>query len=268
MRETTMRKLNAFTLVELLVVISIITILAGLLLPALSMAIDSAKAVACVNNQKQLALGLGMYADDWNDNIVRNWQPPTWGDVLWPPFLSGKQGPASGTPRTDANGPVYIEKGPIYMCPKGPRFSSYSKNVGGGGWMAEVGYGMYQPSNEVYNYKDASYWSFRKTYKPQGNQRPYIYTYKLTAVKSPATLILMADTVTGSTAARAGAPSSTFAPSYESKYNARIHLVHGGQANCLFFDSHVKTMSMVDINKTDSHPTQFWLEDGVAGFSF
>jgi prepilin-type N-terminal cleavage/methylation domain-containing protein/prepilin-type processing-associated H-X9-DG protein len=56
---------RAFTLLELLVVITIIAILAALLLPVLSRAKASAKSTACKNNLRQLAIGMGLYVDEF-----------------------------------------------------------------------------------------------------------------------------------------------------------------------------------------------------------
>jgi prepilin-type N-terminal cleavage/methylation domain-containing protein/prepilin-type processing-associated H-X9-DG protein len=83
-----MRRTTAFTLIELLVVIAIISILAAILFPVFAKVREKARQTACTSNEKQLALGVLMYAQD-NDEVL----PPVAvkdiaaNVILWPVML-------------------------------------------------------------------------------------------------------------------------------------------------------------------------------------
>src|ERR1039458_9754668 len=63
---------GAFTLVELLVVVAIIGILAGMLLPALAANKAKARGMVCQNNNKHLVTAWLMYADDYSQFLPFN----------------------------------------------------------------------------------------------------------------------------------------------------------------------------------------------------
>jgi prepilin-type N-terminal cleavage/methylation domain-containing protein/prepilin-type processing-associated H-X9-DG protein len=66
-----MKARNAFTLVELLVVIAIIGLLLAITLPAVMKSRESANATSCMNNLRQIGLGVTMFADVHNGDFPR-----------------------------------------------------------------------------------------------------------------------------------------------------------------------------------------------------
>src|SRR5258708_456532 len=130
---------RAFTLVELLVVMGIIAVLAGLLLPALSKAKKKARNIVCVSQLRQLGTAARLYAED-------NTATLPYAEVL-PTMPSNPQNPL---PRIcDALGRYVGKDGttgstPAFKCPEDnvERFtqegSSYEWNTDLNGWRLDT----------------------------------------------------------------------------------------------------------------------------------
>ena len=104
------RRSHGFTLIELLVVIAIIAVLIALLLPAVQAAREAARRAQCVNNMKQIGLGMHNYSRRTNDSLPprlasgpsSQWRATALGWDLWRP-MSRCSATSSNRPLQAAN---------------------------------------------------------------------------------------------------------------------------------------------------------------------
>ncbi|MEI8247509.1 MAG: H-X9-DG-CTERM domain-containing protein [Lentisphaerota bacterium] len=110
-----MKKLNKFTLVELLIVIAIIAILASLLLPALNKARVRARTLNCLSNLKTCAAVTIMYADSHGGNIIASWPRTVKGENVnsWVDWMEVSGDIAPGGAKY-VSCPTNLQKAPQY----------------------------------------------------------------------------------------------------------------------------------------------------------
>lgn len=137
------RKAPAFSLLELLVVMAVITVLAGMFLPAIGRAGAGARAIECVSNLRQLQVAWQIYVDEYRGVLPLNLASETSG--VW------RSSPDSWTGDSHAprdTGPDHLQNGSlwragalrsagVFRCPddrsrsmaaRVPRTRSYSMN--------------------------------------------------------------------------------------------------------------------------------------------
>jgi prepilin-type N-terminal cleavage/methylation domain-containing protein/prepilin-type processing-associated H-X9-DG protein len=138
-------KHKAFTLIELLVVIAIIAILAAILFPVFAQAKEAAKKTSCLSNLKQIGLGVVMYGNDYDDEIVAGgfayaapgytydyWDAGVMWDYVINPYVKSGNPELDYTPGDSATNMGRMVNG-IWHCPDYPitlQNGNYGINAG------------------------------------------------------------------------------------------------------------------------------------------
>ena len=94
---------RGFTLIELLVVIAIIAILAAILFPVFAQAREKARQVSCLSNARQIALGVRMYVQDYDETFP-----------LWHAYSKKTAAPHYGI---EVDVQPYLKNQAIFKCP-------------------------------------------------------------------------------------------------------------------------------------------------------
>jgi len=252
-----------FTLVELLVVMAIISILAALLLPVLNAARRTAQGVACIGNEKQLAVGAALYASDWPSFVPVGHQ--RWRYLLlpylYPDPVAGKEEPGTVYDCPSSRHRVFLKK--LYpngnLANKDDVFNCDDQSTGSTGqiWM-QVAFNYSGPCvggshGSCNNNGDNWYW-------PLINQRAWrmlsesvyvadsVFSFgSLSRPTNEGTLSTDSKGTNHISVVQPGWPAPIFNGNYTASGGAHRFADRHGGTSCLFADGHARLWNTLEL---------------------
>jgi prepilin-type processing-associated H-X9-DG protein/prepilin-type N-terminal cleavage/methylation domain-containing protein len=250
---------SAFTLIELLVVIAVAGVLVALLLPAVATGKTKARKVFCVNNVRQLGLGLQQFVSEnrvyplyMDLDFIKSGHPIdglNWSDAL--------------TSQLGLNLTSNNWRGSIWCCPE----AADPLNVSGKAFFHSYGYNAFGLSTN----RDATslglggHGGFCGTFGPDGK-----VTYKPAVgeaeVASPSQMLAIGDGYIGNGASVQDGSAMLWRSQTEDPAGTkRAFARHGGKANVVFCDGHVESPLLTSLfTSTTEADLSWWNRDHQA----
>lgn len=230
---------HAFSLIELLVVVSIIALLIALLLPALSLAREAARGSVCASNLKQIGIADALYAQDYDEYITPtySYRSPTSGVGLEEQYQD-----YIGEKKT-----AFISQDVMY-CPTNVSLGSPPPNgfdIGLGNYKGWSGYFLAYLINTRAHGWDAPGTTFPTP-------------VRMSNVAAPGILVSLNDMHTRPTTGVGGPPTSGlhhwqyFHPNFPGTY--LLGAVHNNAGNILLLDGHVAAYQGGNFIPLQSYP--------------
>ncbi len=227
-----------FTLIELLIVIAIIAILAGLLLPALNSAKNKAKAIQCLANLKNCGIAELIYSSDYRDYIPFYFYGDSGAEKAWHELL-GSSAPKEVT-------------GNSKLCP------SYAPEE----------YKVSQKDSQYYVYgaynHDYTVWRGGYGTKKAAMDSGTLQLWELRSIRKVSDHPLLCDSIAMD---RTRQYFMTLPDWNDSKTSPMLHLRHSNAANILFMDGHVKAQSIAELAALNTALRNEWHYDCPKTFS-